>query len=299
MKRLSIILLPIIVLMLSFTAKAEDKYVNTHIINYDNPLTFEQIKSRYSSFDLIDGNITDKLSFTSEYEMALKNNDLKIMDYEITIYVKNSKGYEAQQVDIISVRDFISPTIEAKNKELIIDVSINDLKTELINNINITDNYDTEFTNYDFIGIDDLSYDQKTPIACCVYDSSLNKSNEITFLITLIQTTEKQLIYAPIYTDTTQTDSELLAEFLKKNQIDLAYTSAIVKSTYLDTPEKNGIYQADFIFTYSDGITKIYECKLINELKEIEKENQTPTIILLAVFLSLSLIGIIIYKKRN
>lgn len=299
MKKISLLILLLTSTLFSFNTKAHNNYVNMHVIDYDNPLSFEEIKSRYTSFDYIDGDISNKLIITSDYEKDYNNNSLKIQDYEIYISIINSNGYEKNQIDIISVRDFKAPIIEAKNTELIVDISIEDLEDAIINNLKITDNYDTVFSNVNILGLENIILGEQTKIICCVYDNSNNKSDDIIINLTVLKTKDKELILNEIYTENIKSDKELLALFLNNNQIDLSYISAEVKTTYLDTPDRNGIYQAKFIFKYDGGYTKEYECKIINSIVEEKKEKNYSSIIALSIFIFLSLVGILIYNKRN
>ncbi len=298
MKKISLLLILLILTFFSFNAKAENSYVNMHVIDYDNPLSFEELKSRYTSYDYIDGDLSDKLIISSDYENDYINNSLKIQDYKIYVSITNSNGYERKQIDIISVRDFKAPIIETKNNELVVDISNEDLEDAIINNLIITDNYDTSFSNINILGLENIILGEQIEIICNVYDNSNNKSNDIIIKLTALKTKDKELVLNEIHTESITSNKELLALFLKDNQIDLSYSSAEVKTTYLDTPEKNGIYQAKFIFKYDNGYTKEYECKIINIINEEKKEKNYTSIITLTIFLFLSLIGILIYKKR-
>lgn len=300
MKKISLLLILLILSLFSLNAKANNNYVNMHVVDYDNPSSFDEIKSRYTSFDYIDGDISDKLIITSAYEDDYNNNSLKIQDYKIYVSIINSNGYKKNQIDIISVRDFKAPIIEAKNTELTVDISNEDLEDAIINNLNITDNYDTVFSNINILGLENIIIGEQNEIICNVYDNSNNKSDDIIIKLTVIKTKDKELVLNDIHTETIISDKELLALFLKDNKIDLTYNSIEVKTTYLDTPEKNGIYQVKFIFKYEDGYTKEYECKIINNIIEEEKkEKNNMNIIIISILLFLSLIGIYIFNKRK
>ena len=51
----------------------------THLINIDSPLSLEKIKSRYTATDAVDGDITDKIQFVSDYSLL----DLSPRNYYI------------------------------------------------------------------------------------------------------------------------------------------------------------------------------------------------------------------------
>ncbi|MDE5856138.1 MAG: hypothetical protein K2H06_03730 [Anaeroplasmataceae bacterium] len=279
----------------------KDSYTHVHIIDYDHPLSFEEIKSRYTSYDAIDGNLTEQIQFESAYEADYKNNTLTVKTYELDVTVTNSRNVTVKWTDEISVRDFTAPVLSSEQKEITVDIATEDVETVLIHSLTIKDNWDTEINHYEIKGLETTDQGPGTySISCSVKDSAGNISNEVLFIVHIVESFERQISLIPIFIENTiLSDTEVLALFLQKNTIDTSYKSVQVKSSYFLTPTKEGIYQAEFIFDYEDGIKKIYQCKIMNTVLEEKKKDDKIIYISLGCILILAGIGIFIYRKRR
>ncbi|MDE6655402.1 MAG: hypothetical protein K2J85_00250, partial [Anaeroplasmataceae bacterium] len=246
----------------------EVSYTHVHVIDYDHPISFEEIKVRYTSYDLVDGNLTSKITFYSEYESDYENNTLSVKNYELMISVTNSRNKTITWLDEISVRDFTAPILEGLEKQITIDISTEDIVELLTSTFIITDNWDKEFSKYDFKGIEALEQGPGVYSICCsVIDSSGNISNEISLIIHLEESIQRQISLTPIQIENQALSTqEVITLFLQNNTVDTGYQSVQVQSSYFDTPSKEGIYQAEFTFHYADGYKQIYQCKLINTI---------------------------------
>lgn len=297
MKKIKIVLILLLSLFtISIQAKEENNNTHLHVVDYDHPISFEQIKSRYSSYDSLDGDITDQLQFQSEYEEDYTNNNLYVKSYPLLVSITNSRNHTTEWKDEISVRDFSSPKLFAKENEIKIDISQEDVNDALINTLEVSDNYDTTFKNYFFEGLADTPGTYS--VRCSITDSSGNVSNEILLIVHLFETINKQIISTPILLENkVLPSSELLALFLQNNTIDTAYKSVDIRSSYFDNPQKEGIYLVEFKFDYGETI-QIYQCKLINTVHEQKKKDELIIYISLGCILFLSIIGVVWYRKR-
>lgn len=288
--------------LLMIQAHAEEEiYTHVHIVNYDNPLSFDEIKARYTSYDAVDGNLTDRLIFHSDYEQDYLENRLSIKSYSLFVSVTNSKNKTIEWEDEISVRDFTAPLLSTKEKEISIDLSKENPQETLVSYLIISDNYDTVFEHFIFEGLEDIEQGAGTySIRCSTMDSSGNSSNEVILILHCFETIQRQIASAPILIENKALSSnELLALFLQNNTIDTAYQEVQIQTSYLDTPLKQGIYQAEFTFNYADGTQQIYQCKIINTLTIEKKKDDKIIYISLSCILLLACIGVFIYRKRR
>lgn len=282
-------------------AMEDDSYTHVHIVDYDHPLSFEEIKSRYTSYDAIDGDLTNQIQFESTYEIEYINNMLSVKTYELYVSVTNSRNVTVKWTDEISVRDFTAPMICLSQEEITVDIATENVQDVLFHSFTVTDNWDTSFQQYQIKGLEATNQGPGTyTISCSVTDCSGNISNEVNITVHIVESFEKEISLTPIYIENKNlSDSELLILFLQNNTIDTNYKTVQVKSSYLLTPTKKGIYQAEFIFDYEDGSRKIYQCKIINTIFEEKKKDDKIIYISLGCILLLAGIGILIYRKRS
>ncbi|HRF70195.1 MAG TPA: PKD domain-containing protein [Candidatus Pelethenecus sp.] len=94
-------------------------------INVDNPLTFEQIKSRFTAHDETDGDITSRLTFTDN-TYILTNGKIACGTYSFKVSVSDNAGNTTTKMYYAHVVDYTDPTITGKT----INVSYKKLLTE-------------------------------------------------------------------------------------------------------------------------------------------------------------------------
>lgn len=278
-------------------AKAEEEaYVNYHIVNIDDPTPLEEIKNRYTSTDEIDGNITNKLQFETDYN----ENDCKLGRYKLKVWVTNSSSNTTSYNDIIQVIDITAPVVEVLESELSINLNTKPDIDFFFQYLKITDNVDTLF-DLTITNLEDLENGPGNYILnCFVTDTSNNKSLPFKFFITANQT-EFETITSDIIKlkSAGVSKDEILSLFLKNNNIKSGYDSIDIETNYLTNPVKNGIYQLKVITKFKDGTSQIYYSKIEVNIEESETSDYTIPLIFLGVAVSLTFIGIIIYKKRN
>lgn len=302
MKKISIIILIYFLLFcVSLKSNAnEETYTHYHIIDIDHPLSFKEIKKRYEAYDSIDGNITNNILFQSDYESDYANQELKVFDYPLHISITNSRKKQCIWNDIISVRDFTAPILVSKESELFVDISQENLQEKMIQNLIIEDNCDTEF-GYVWTGLEEIKQGAGTyMIGISAIDKSNNQSNVEYMKVHIQESIQKLLSKKTIFIENKNlNEEELINEFLKSNLIQFSYKDVTVTTHYLDTPQKNGTYQAEFKFTNDEGLCCIYQCKIVNQVFKKTKKDKTMIYLSSGIISILLLVGIIIYRKRR
>ncbi len=90
----------------------------THFVNIDNIISIEEIESRYTAYDEVEGDVTNRLVFDTNYEPY----DYYLGQFYITISVSDSVGNVNTIVDIIQVIDVTAPVIDVvSNKEITVN----------------------------------------------------------------------------------------------------------------------------------------------------------------------------------
>lgn len=209
----------------------------TYIINVDNPLTLEQIKSQLKATDPTEGDITDRIEIIN-CNYILVNGKIDKGIYSFTAKVSDSAGNETTKDFTILVRDAVAPTITAKTKTTGNSTCLSD--TELRSLFTATDNYDdSRDLTYEY-DLSDYKNNYKKvgtyTISCKVTDDSGNSSSKTT-TITVTDTTK------PVISGVNKTTGN---------------------STYLSQTELKTL------FTYSDDTTEKANLKL-----EITSDNYT------------------------
>ncbi|MDE7263743.1 MAG: hypothetical protein K2N64_03695 [Anaeroplasmataceae bacterium] len=302
MKKSSYLLFFFLIFLFSIRTSAQsEQYTHLHVVNYDHPISFEEIKIRYKSYDSIDGDITKRIQFESSYEADLKNNVLEVKPYDLLVTVTNSRNFTLSWTDQIDVRDFTPPIIESTQNEISIDISTEQIEEKILQSISISDNWDKEFHTLFWEGIEDCSTGPGIYLVTLrVQDASGNFSNIVSLIISIFESIQEQITpYSITITKNQLQSAEILTEFLKYKQVDTGYQHAEVSSSYFDSPQKNGVYPASISFSYPDGKKVIYYCKIIVNLETEKKKDDIIIYISLGVILFLLVIGFIIYRKRR
>lgn len=88
--------------------ESQDKAGNkTHIVNVDHPISIEEIKSRYQAIDNVDEDITNKMTFDTNYY----KNYFDIGTYYVYVTITDSNHNTATAMDTIQVIDFVPPQL--------------------------------------------------------------------------------------------------------------------------------------------------------------------------------------------
>lgn len=113
------------------------------IVDIDNPISAETIKSYYRAYDDYDGDLTDEIFIVED---NYTNNLAKPGNYELLLGVSDSSGNESRLLILIYVIDIAPPTIIGDFSKVIISYDeVFDLDT-FYENLVVEDNYINELT---------------------------------------------------------------------------------------------------------------------------------------------------------
>ena len=277
---------------------------NTHIINYDNNITLEQIKSTYRATDNYDKDLTSQIVFESDYPTNPKDARVGV-EYYITASVSDTAGNKTTVRDIIIVQDITKPVFHIDNPLVELkyrdDLSMNDI----ISKISCIDNYDGEILNSSWKYDKEIDFrhlgDQSLKITTT--DSSENTA-ELQLTIRIIDDEYPVISVTPIEISTTNplTEEEIVKMLVKSNEIDDNYSSYTLTSDYFNNQENIGSYDATLLLNYDDEV-KTYRFK-INVLEHINENNTNNywyiyLIVGIVLVASIGGISYYIYKKKR
>lgn len=185
----------------------------THFVDYDNPTSFEDIKKRYRATDNVDGDITNRLSFQTNYNPS----QLKIGTFYVLIQVSDAAKNTTYAADLIHVKDFTPPKITLSEKEHIVEVHTVFTSEEAKKLFSVTDNH-TPAASIQWTYIDQYQNKYDTlgsyTITATAKDLDNNTSSE-TLTIRIVDTTKPAITLAAggdtIIADHPLTDSEIRA----------------------------------------------------------------------------------------
>lgn len=90
----------------------------THIVDVLQPLSLETIKARYTATDKVDGDITDRLVFETNYDPATTT----VGSYYLLITVADHAGNTTSTADFIIVKDFEGPVVHLSQDVKVVEV---------------------------------------------------------------------------------------------------------------------------------------------------------------------------------
>ncbi len=299
MRKLSLILI-LLFLSLSFgvvSAKAK-KYAYVHIVDYANPTPLKEIKEKYQAKDYLDGDITNQLTFLTDYDETT----CLVKDYALIVSVTNSQNNTTVLEDIISVRDFIAPELSLIHPELTIDLSNPNYMEQIQDNLILKDNLDTEFHQIIYEGIENLEQGPGNYILkIYAIDSSTNKSKPQSLLLHAYQSITEELLTTTLeFTQTLPTEAEIIAYALQKNLISSDYETIHLESNYF-SKEKTGIYKLCINTSYKDGTFIKYYGLLKIQIEASQQNQEFPMVSLITCIILgvLFLLGCFLYWKRR
>ncbi|MDE6655403.1 MAG: DUF5011 domain-containing protein, partial [Anaeroplasmataceae bacterium] len=109
----------------------------THFVDVNHPTSLNDIKARYHATDNVDGDITSRLSFETNYNPQ----NLKVGTYYLIVYVYDKAGHKTLTADLIRVKDFTAPTISLSKTEHTIEVHSNFTLEDAKKFFSATDNF--------------------------------------------------------------------------------------------------------------------------------------------------------------
>ncbi len=286
-------------LLLSFSiyTSSEISYTSTHIIDFASPTPLQDIEKRYTAYDLIDGDLTNSLVFETEYTAET----CTIGYYDLVVSVTNSRMKTTCRTDKIYVKDFIPPVIETTQKEIMLDISKEINVNSFLDYLIITDNLDTKFENIVVENLEELQEVGIHSIHIYVFDSSFNKSNVVTLQVHTFESVQTEILNDCIEIKNKElSKQEILSWFLDHNFIQLEDNSYALESNYFSTPHQSGVYQVALKICNPDETCQIYMTKIKVIRDNIPpKETKRIELIILISIISMSILGIILYRKRR
>lgn len=201
----------------------------THIINAENMLSLDEIKSRYRATDNVDNDITSSIVFTSNYSSTST-----LGKYYIMAQVTDRAGNKTTAIDYILVKDFTAPSISLTNSNISIEVHTTYTSEDAKKNFIFSDNYskpeelqitfeDNYNNNFNTLG----SY----TITATAKDKDGNISNPATLTINIVDTTKPQISLKAggdrIVSNHILTNEEILALLQVSDNYDQLSTSNI------------------------------------------------------------------------
>lgn len=161
----------------------------THFVDIDHPLSLETIKSRYTASDNVDGVITNRLHFETNYDPG----KAVVGKYYILVSVKDSANHEAVIVDLIWVKDFTGPVLTLSTKEVFKEVKTPFTSEDAKKLFTAKDNCtDSGKIRYEFEDNYNSQYNTlgHYTIKAKAYDAENNCSNEEVLTIHIEDTTD-------------------------------------------------------------------------------------------------------------
>jgi len=267
-----------------------------HLVDIANPMPLEQIKQRYTAHDIIDGDLTNKITFSTSYNHL----SCTVGEYDLIVSVTNKRNITKEQIDKILVRDFINPTILIKEPSITISLG-NQTPLEIIkNNIIFSDNLDTNLLEENIIIKNQPTFLEEGIFQLEIYclDTSLNPSNTVSFEVEIIDNTISTILSTVLNVTKKHTKNEIIELLKKEHNIANEYKNISIESSYFDKETKEGTYYAKIIITHNDDQIETITFKINynqNNLFDI------PMWIFYTLFgiIILIITLFIIYKKRN
>ncbi len=109
----------------------------TFIVDVDNPISFETIKSQITAYDKTEGDITSKIVISNN-NYVLSNGKIGVGTYSFTATVSDLFDNTCSKVFNIMVVDITKPTLIASDMTITYNETLSD--SDLVNNVNYSDN---------------------------------------------------------------------------------------------------------------------------------------------------------------
>ncbi len=215
------------------------------VVNVDNPLTLDQIKSCFKANDPTEGDLTDKIQFSDITYKLDTNGKIAVGEYSITASVSDTSGNSASVTKKIHVVDITSPIVAGTNFSTGNITKLTD--AEILKHLTYSDNYYSKDNISITLSYDDYKNNYTKPgdyeVRVTATDSSGNVGTT-TLTITVTDTTK------PVITATNKTtgnstclsQADLLALFNATDDVTSSPTITIVTDNYTANYRKPGSY---------------------------------------------------------
>ncbi len=215
------------------------------VVNVDNPLTLDQIKSCFKANDPTEGDLTDNIKFSDITYALDSNGKIAVGEYSITASVSDTSGNSATVTKKIHVVDITSPIVAGTNFSTGNITKLTD--AEILKHLTYSDNYYPKDNINITLSYDNYKNNYNKPGDYQVRVTATDKSGNVgttTLTITVTDTTK------PVITATNKTtgnstclsQSELLALFNATDDVTASPTITIVTDNYTANYRKPGSY---------------------------------------------------------
>ncbi len=279
-----------------------------HVLNYDEFITLDQIKSTYSAYDNYDRDITSKIEFVSNYPSDPK--DAKIdTEYYISASVTDSSNNTTTVINKIIVKDITAPKFSKEVLSYELDYGTSFTLDDIYKELTCTDNYEGSISNSLWNVSNSINLELLgTQSITISYTDSSGNTGSCLVNIKIVDNEAPVISVMPIEISTTNplSEEEILKLLVSTNRIDSNYVSYKLTTNYFEYQDVVGSHVATLSLDYEDGTTKTYRFT-INVLENIDTVDTTNTnigiyiTIAICVFL---LVGgglgyYLYYRKKN
>ena len=228
------------------------------VVNVDNPLTIEQIKSCFSANDPTEGDLTKQIKFSDITYVLDSNGKIAVGQYSITASVSDSSGNSSSVTKKIHVVDITAPIVAGTNFSTGNVTKLTD--ADIIKHLTYSDNYYSKDDITISLEYSDYIANYKKPGKYDINVAAKDKSGNIgtTVLTVTVTDTTKPSITGTNKTtgnSTCLSQDELKSLFSASDDVTAAPTITIVNDGYTANYRKPGTYTVTAKATDAAGNT--------------------------------------------
>lgn len=274
-----------------------------HLLNYDDKITLDMIKSRYEASDNYDGPLTEEIKFETNYPSNY--DEVKIGSYYITASVSDSSGNKTTVTNEIKVVDITKPVFSGKTS-YILEYGSSFTIEEILNNLNCNDNYEKNISSDKWKIEDDKKIDLECldPQEFIIYyvDGSGNKG-EITVTVD-INDTESPIItindLVEVSSSNPLSKEEIINLLINSKYIPNEYKNVEIESKYFLENKPGETYDALVKMTNNDDLITYYRLEIGVVDNKITNNDDNKLLFLVCSLIVIGFTGgIIIFVKRK
>lgn len=215
------------------------------VVNVDNPLTLDQIKSCFKANDPTEGDLTNEIQFSKITYQLDSNGKIAVGEYSITASVSDSSGNSATVTKKIHVVDITSPIVAGTNFSTGNITKLTD--AEILKHLTYSDNYYSKDDISITLSYDDYKNNYTKPGDYEVRVTAKDPSGNVgttTLTITVTDTTKPVITATNKITgnSTCLSQADLLALFSATDDVTASPNITIVTDNYTENYRKPGSY---------------------------------------------------------
>lgn len=278
-----------------------------HILNYDDGITLEMLKKRYTANDNYDGDLTHQIDFDSDYPNNYS--EVKIGEYYITATVRDSSGNTSSVTNPIKVVDLTAPVFSGK-ASYILEYGEEFSFEEVLAGLSCYDNYEKAISSTKWLIEDNKEFNPNIlePQEFVIYylDGSGNRG-EIRVVIDINDTKAPVITISDlveISESNLLTEEKLIQLLVNSNYIPSNYKNVSIDSEYFNNALAGNTYDALCELTLEDGSMSYYRFQIAVVKKQDYGEPKvnwlTPTLIIITVLaLGGGITAFVINKRKK